>query len=223
MDGLASDALVVRADLDEFFDVSPSAVKRAVDSRFGFIKGRMLDRISLDWSLKRILPIPPIWEQFPRRCRATHKIFGGNDKKWILVPVLNKENGKRVSFKTSHNVRNGPVDEKALESFDIAHYRFDYDAYALAILKRNAYVIGSDKGSITATNIYDKVIKSFENRENGKGFTSAAIATIIPTDWRCGCDSALDERRSVESNSRGVVYAALEPSYLDITMLGTSS
>ena len=220
MDGLASDALVVRADLDEFFDVSPLAVEHAVKFRLGFIKGRMVDRIASDWSLKRILPMPPIWEQFPRRCRVTHDIFGGNDKKWILVPVLNEGNGERVRFKTSHNVRNGPVDEKALESHDIAHYRFDHDAYTLAIEKRNAYAITSDEASIAAMNIYDKVIGSFENRRNGKGFTPAAIATIIPTDKRCGCKSALHPRQIVESKSRGAIYTAMEPNYLDMTMIG---
>jgi hypothetical protein len=113
MDELAEDALVVRADLDEFFDASPAAVAFSVESRGGFLRGRMIDRIAADWSLKAIDRAIPLWDQFPRLCRATHSVFGGNDKKWILVPVINPTTGAKVRFKTSHNVRNGPPDERS--------------------------------------------------------------------------------------------------------------
>ena len=73
----------------------------------------MIDRVAVDWTLKDIDAAAPLWEQFPRLCHATHAVFGGNDKKWILVPVVNPWTGAKVRFKNSHNIRNGPVDDRS--------------------------------------------------------------------------------------------------------------
>ena len=68
---LPEDALLVRADLDEFMDPPPEAVERAARGH-GFVRGLLVDRVARGWALAKVTEAP-IWEQFPVRTRDAYQ------------------------------------------------------------------------------------------------------------------------------------------------------
>ena len=207
---LPKDALFARADLDELFDAPPEAIAKALEEDHGFVRGRFVDRIAEDWRLNPITS-EPLWRQFPRKCRATHPVFGGYDRKWLLVP--SSYDNKPVRLKGSHNVDRAPVIKR---TWDVAHYRFDASAFVLLQDKFQAYASRVDAPSVYASRIYEGLLTAFEETDEGVLFRAASKKLVAYTldAPTCRCGS------SVFREKRGAVYAATGgPEYVDLAML----
>ena len=212
---LPRDALLVRADLDELFDAAPATIEAALREDGGFVRGRFVDRISGDWRLAPVAANRSLGAQFPRRCAATHAVFGGNDRKWILVPRI--VGNRSVVFKTSHNVYDAPLVKR---TSDVMHYRFDQRAFGLLRDKRDAYASRKDVQSAFAATMYDGMLGAFAEGSDGVAFRPAArkaIAYALDAQSSCLCGGDIFEA------PRGAVYAATGGAdYVDLAMLSAS-
>ena len=212
---LPRDALLVRADLDELFDAAPATIEAALREDGGFVRGRFVDRISGDWRLAPVAANRSLGAQFPRRCAATHAVFGGNDRKWILVPRI--FGNRSVVFKTSHNVYDAPLVKR---TSDVMHYRFDQRAFGLLRDKRDAYASRKDVQSAFAATMYDGMLGAFAEGSDGVAFRPAArkaIAYALDAQSSCLCGGDVFEA------PRGAVYAATGGAdYVDLAMLSAS-
>ena len=75
--------------------------------------------------------------QFPRRCAATHAVFGGNDRKWILVPTSFM--GKQTQYASSHYVEGEEALPRGLKAYGFSHYRFGSKSLNLTKAKLDLY------------------------------------------------------------------------------------
>ena len=79
---------VLIADLDEFLSAEthiPTVLARADEEGANVVRGRMVDRVSIDGSFPAVLETTNLWETFPRECGLTSKLQGSVDHKGVLV------------------------------------------------------------------------------------------------------------------------------------------
>src|SRR5205823_5306607 len=65
------DEWVLIADVDEFLAAEtqiPTVVEEAVEEAANVVRGRMVDRVSVDGSFPAVLETTDLWETFPREC-----------------------------------------------------------------------------------------------------------------------------------------------------------
>ena len=171
-------------DLDEFFDLPSALLDEALVRGDGFVLGTMVDRVASDWSLPD-LSDGPLWSQFPRRCFATDRLFGGHTRKWILVPT--RWQGRPPQFvsnqklQSDHRLKVALKDtQSSLLCYGFSHYRFG--AKSVALLRDKLAVYGKGRPS---NDFYERVRGYLADREGTAGALSGAFQQSVQCLENC--------------------------------------
>lgn len=171
-------------DLDEFFDLPSSILDEAIVRGDGFVLGTMVDRVASDWSLPD-LSDGPLWSQFPRRCFATDRLFGGHTRKWILVPT--RWQGRPLQYDSSHKLQSDHRLRIALKEtggsllcYGFSHYRFG--AKSVALLRDKLAVYGKGRPS---RDIYERLSGYLVDRAGAAGALSDAFQQSVQCLEQC--------------------------------------
>mmetsp|Transcript_34594 Transcript_34594/g.54012 ORF Transcript_34594/g.54012 Transcript_34594/m.54012 type:complete len:352 (-) Transcript_34594:29-1084(-) len=128
------DVVVIQVDNDEFLDMDGETLLEYRTQYGGFVRGRMVDRVTRDWVLKSYDGTQPLSQYYPRRCTIT-PAAKEDSTKWIMVcPILHvKNHTTSIRWKNSHQLKEDravrhqhmkKLGVTAIKSLPFSHYRF---------------------------------------------------------------------------------------------------